>query len=72
MTPYNQNSIADAEIVIQNGQFAVAGGFAMQIHGSTRQTFDVDICVKPQPGSPPPLRAMLQSSRYWNTYSKHR
>lgn len=58
--------------VIHDGHFALAGGFAMRIHGSRRQTFDVDICVKPKPGNPPPLRAILQTSRYLNIDSKHR
>lgn len=35
----------------------------MRVYGSTRQTFDVDMCVNPEPGYAPPLRAMLQSPR---------
>ena len=40
----------------------------MRMHGSERQTFDVDVCVKPKKGLGLPhlLRAMLQSSRYFN------
>ncbi|KAF6220983.1 hypothetical protein HO133_002664 [Letharia lupina] len=52
-----------SKVAIQDGQFAITGGFAMRVYGSTRQTFDVDMCVKPEPGYAPLLRAMLQSPR---------
>lgn len=44
------------------GTFAIAGGFAMILHGSTRTTNDVDICMEPQ-GSGLPLLAMIQNDR---------
>ena len=58
------------ETFIGDGQFAIAGGYAMRIHGSNRQTFDVDICVKPAPGTPPPLGEMIQFPRYINIWFK--
>ena len=36
----------------------------MRVHGSRRETFDVDICLKSEAGNKPILSALLQSSRY--------
>lgn len=35
------------KIIVQGGNYAVAGGCAMKFHGGTFQTNDADICRKP-------------------------
>ncbi len=44
------------------GKYAISGGFAMIMHGSSRATFDVDICVDGQHGGLP-LRPMVMNQR---------
>jgi hypothetical protein len=46
-------------------RFVVVGGVAAGIHGSSRATFDLDICYDPAPGNTGKLAALLAT---WHAY----
>ncbi len=52
--------LADAAV-----DFVLVGGLAAGVHGSTRVTFDLDICYSPAPANRERLAALLAE---WNAY----
>ena len=52
--------LADAAV-----DFVLVGGLAAGVHGSTRVTFDLDICYSPAPENRERLAALLAE---WNAY----
>lgn len=52
--------LADAAV-----DFVLIGGLAAGVHGSTRVTFDLDICYSPAPANRERLAALLAE---WNAY----